>query len=227
MKFIHTFGSVIANSASHIYFSALPFSPKLSWISRQYTPRFSQNAKVVQGQSNTWPVLESIIKGHTGSITSVTFSPNGEHIASSSYDQTIRVWDAVTGQPVGNPLQGHSETVRSVAFSPDGKHIASGSGDQTISVWDAVTGQPVGNPLQGHSETVTSVAFSPDGKHIASGSGDQTIRVWDAVTGQPVGNPLQGHSDWVTAGAFSPDSRQAQLSKPDAGASKVFTNSKH
>ena len=71
-------------------------------------------------------------------------APTAQRIASGSYDKTVRVWDAATGQPVGQPLTGHTGSVHGVAFSPDGTRIASGSDDNTVRVWDAATGQPVG-----------------------------------------------------------------------------------
>ena len=82
---------------------------------------------------------------------SVAFSPDGKRIVSGSCDNTVRLWDAATGQPIGQPLTGHTDTVSSVAFSPDGKRIASGSADDTVRLWDAATGQPVGPPLTGHT----------------------------------------------------------------------------
>ena len=54
------------------------------------------------------------------------FSPDGRHIVSGSADNTVRLWDAATGQPVGDPLSGHTDAVLSVGFSPDGTRIASG-----------------------------------------------------------------------------------------------------
>jgi WD40 repeat protein len=70
-------------------------------------------------------------------VWSVAFSPDGHRLASASWDNTIRVWNADTGQPLGAPLTGHTDVVWSVAFSPDGHRLASASGDQTVRLWTA------------------------------------------------------------------------------------------
>ncbi|KAJ6598791.1 WD40-repeat-containing domain protein, partial [Mycena sp. CBHHK59/15] len=123
------------------------------------------------------------------------FSPDGKHIVSGSSDQTVRVWDAESGEALGAPFEGHTHWVTSVAFSPDGKHIVSGSNDRTIRVWDAESREVLRAPFEGHTDSVTSVAFSPNGKHIVSSSRDRTVRVWDAESGEALVAPFQGDRD--------------------------------
>jgi WD40 repeat protein len=72
----------------------------------------------------------------------VAFSPDGKRIVSGSLDNTLKVWDAETGQEMLT-LKGHSDPVYSVAFSSDGKRIVSGSDDNTLKVWD---GRPLEKP---------------------------------------------------------------------------------
>jgi hypothetical protein len=140
--------------------------------------------------------------GHTAPVTGVAFSSDGARLASGSWDQTVKVWDARTGQEL-RTLRGHTDRVHCVAFSPDGARLASGSGDHTAKVWDARSGQEL-LALRGHTRGVGSVAFSPDGRRLASGSQDRTVKVWDAHSGQEL-LTLQGHTREVWSMAFSPD----------------------
>ncbi|MGH8906796.1 MAG: WD40 repeat domain-containing protein [Egibacteraceae bacterium] len=92
--------------------------------------------------------------------------------------QTVRVWDAATGKPIGQPLTGHTERVNEVVFSPDGNTLATASADQTARLWDATTGDPIGQTITAHTSAVTGVAFSPDGNALATASQDRTVRLW-------------------------------------------------
>ena len=141
------------------------------------------------------------LTGHRSDVNSVAFSPDGNTIASGSWDDTIRLWDAATGTHKAT-LTRHRSDVNSVAFSPDGNTIASGSDDNTIRLWDAATGTHKAT-LIGHGDYVNSVTFSPDGTTLASGSWDNTIRLWDVVTGTEIAT-LTGHR-YVFSVVFSPD----------------------
>ena len=156
--------------------------------------------------------LAQTLTGHSNSAYSAVFSPDGKTIVSGSSDNTIKLWDAVSGN-LKQTLTGHSDFVVSIAFSPDGKTFASGSVDNTIKLWDASSGA-LKQTLSGHSNWVRSVAFSPDGKTVASGSNDKTIKLWDAASGA-LKQTLSGHSDWVYSIAFSPDGKTIASSSLD------------
>ena len=144
------------------------------------------------------------LEGHLR-VNSVSFSPDGKHIASGSNENTVKVWSLESGEWVlRRTLEGHSSRVTSVSFSPDGQLIASGSDDSTMKVW-SVSGV-LQKTLEGHSGGVYSVSFSPDSKHVASGSRDHTVKVWDVESGE-LRRTLEGHSEWVYSVSFSPDGK--------------------
>ncbi|KAG8768535.1 hypothetical protein FRC12_005507 [Ceratobasidium sp. 428] len=100
-------------------------------------------------------------------VSVVKYSPDGRYIASGSFDGTIIIWDASTGQPMGRPLRGHAHWINSVSFSPDGKRLAACSAGRTIRVWDISSIPQKGLRADGESAVTPSI-YGP----LESGSGN-------------------------------------------------------
>jgi len=144
-----------------------------------------------------------------GDVKALAYSRDGTIVVSASTDGHVRLWDAVTGAPIGVPLDNGAgdgtEYYLSVAISPDGEMIAAGTSGGSVRRWKLRKGTMAAlqtPDLKGHTEWVGAVAFSDDGKFLASGSEDAAVRIWDAATGNAIGTPLTGHAGWVRAMTF-------------------------
>ena len=135
-------------------------------------------------------------------VYSVSFSPDGQTLASGGWDRAVHLWDVGTGEPL-KILIGHTEGVSSVSFSPDGQTLASGGYDSTVRLWNVRTGA-LRKTLTGHTGSVYSVSFSPDGQTLASGGYDSTVRLWNVRTGA-LRKTLTGHTRKVLGISFSPN----------------------
>jgi WD40 repeat protein len=141
-------------------------------------------------------------KGHTDVVYSVAFSPDGKFLGTGSFDNSVRLWDAVTAKELkvyAGP-NGHQKQVLTVAFSPDGHLIASGSADNTLKIWDVPSTSPL--RILAAADAVNGLALSPDGKKLATAGKDGLVQVWDAADFKKLLD-LKGHSGPVTSVAFS------------------------
>ena len=152
-----------------------------------------------------------IFRGHSQQIRGIAWSPDGKHIASASYDNTVRVWEVTEGGHVYVYL-GHFSAVYTVAWSPNGKFIASAGYDQTVQVWDPTSGYSIYTYL-GHKSTVRGVVWSPDSKRIASGD-ENSVQVWDAADGGNVYVHPWYNGEVVTV-AWSPDGKRIAAGSTD------------
>jgi WD40 repeat protein/tRNA A-37 threonylcarbamoyl transferase component Bud32 len=138
---------------------------------------------------------------HDGLNIFAEFSSDGRRLVTSTAVGTAQVWDATTGQPLGQPLKGVI-----ARFSPNGQWIVTVSTNKTARVWDWLTGQPLGPPLT-HQDYVNDALFSPDNRRVITCCDDKTARLWDPRTGESLTEPLK-HEAPVTAARFSPDGRR-------------------
>jgi WD40 repeat protein len=171
------------------------------------------------GALQVWNAVTGQLVGtlgtHEQDVRGVVFSRVGGHLATSSGDGEVKLWDVTRLDKEyldGKPAPRHTLPARvpgpslNMAFSPDGKRLAAGGENNSIKVWDVETGN-VRQTLPGHRGDVYTVAFSLDGRWIASGSEDSTVKVWDGRSGELV-HTFRGHTGIVTSVAFGADGRR-------------------
>ncbi|KAF8084363.1 hypothetical protein N665_0721s0020 [Sinapis alba] len=114
--------------------------------------------------------------GHQQLVNHVCFSPNGQWIASASFDKSVKIWDGITGDFI-TTLRGHVGSVYQICWSPDSRMLLSGSKDSTLKIWD-IGLRKLKQDLPGHADEVYAVDWSPDGERVASGGKDKCLKLW-------------------------------------------------
>lgn len=154
---------------------------------------------------DSWSAELQVLEGHSETVTSVVFSPNGQLLASGSDDGTVRLWETMTGTLL-YILRGHLTKVTSTAFSPNSQLLVSGSIDRQVQLWETTTGA-LQQTIKAHSSGVESVAISSNGLLLATGSQGGIVKVWDIATGTLLRILEREHDSAVGSVIFSPDSR--------------------
>jgi len=182
-----------ANKGIYVWQLAGTALPTYQWQAK--TPEitslaFSRNSQfLITGGTDRYLIWLNIIRGKQirtlktpSAINQVTCSPIDNLVVTAHNDETIRVWNLLTGQLI-RTLDKHLGNVTTIAFSLDGRFLVSGGTDKNIFLWRIADGTLL-QTLRTHSERVNRVAFSPDGKFLASAGDDGRIYMWGTAVAQ-------------------------------------------
>ena len=189
-----------------------------------FTPNMKQS---ISGSENgnifVWNFKPSMrpfrYPGHKGAITDLAINPNGNLIASSSTDQTVRLWtNGVKGK--FRILKCHPSPIRSVDFSNTGKYLLTGANDKTIKIFDLYPKVKFVSSFKGHSNWVRCARFSPDNRLIGSCGDDNSVMIFD-IEQKTTKYKFLDHLSHVNSCRFSPDGTII-ASAGDDGKIKLF-----
>jgi WD40 repeat protein len=179
-------------------------------VSAQPLPRieFARDNRSVwatqaDGQVSQWAYASPIQLrqfNHGGPVYGVAISRDGKTVISGSTDQTIRIWDATTGQQRFQ-MTGHVGAVHSVALSPDESLVVSSGADKSVRLWDLTGGRQL-KQLATLTETMYSVAVHPNGQSVAAAGADRKVHLFDLLTGAEK-LTMEGHTDYIHCVAFN------------------------
>ena len=177
----------------------------------KYVVSAGEDRKLSLWDAKAQKLLWEKSQAHGGPIQSVAFNPDNDSFVSASNDGTLRFWQTITGDFLGDTPPHRSEKssiyeIYSVAFHPEGEVVASGSRDGKIHLWNVDSRQQTVEWVA-HEKSILAIAFSPDGRYIASASGDDTVAVWEIdweADTRELKHRLKHDKDVWTV-AFSPD----------------------
>jgi len=182
--------------------------PSMSmWDNRLHTKSYADFLKVVDLATGH----ERILRGHTGGISCLAYSPDSRLLATASDDMSVRLWDPGTGKEQF-VLRGHVDGISALSFAPDGSFLVTASHDGAVKRWDLAAIRET-NILTGNGGWILALAFSPDGTKLASGSTGKAganittsgeVKLWDVASGRELATlPAEGWA--VSEVEFSAD----------------------
>jgi WD40 repeat protein/class 3 adenylate cyclase len=190
------------------------FSPDGSQIA------VANTADTSQGWASIWDAVTGelllALPHQNAYFASVSFSPDGTHLLTTSDDGAVRVWDVNDGKELLT-LYGQTANVANAAYSPDGTRVVTTTGNNQVKVLEAATGREL-LTVAGHSRGVRTVGFSPDGARIVTASDDGTARVWNISPGREFLTMVNGPAITHPIGAslaYNPDGTRLAVSYSD------------
>jgi WD40 repeat protein len=189
---------------------------KGNWLLLAFSP---DGALLVVGggaKVTIWDViggkLLSAFQAHFSSINSISFSPDGSLIATSSLDKSATVWDAKTCKMISR-LEGHKGSVTSTIFSPDGSSLLTTSMDTKAKLWEVKSGRLI-QCLEGHRAEIVNAHFNFDGTRVVTASWDGTAKLWNSSNNRFKAFP--DCNDSLVLAAFNPDGSRIVTANVDS-----------
>ena len=212
----------------------LEVDPELAVLLALQAVDRAQTPETVNALHRTVPSLHllHILSHPMAMVSGAAISPDGRYVATSSYDQTAKLWDLASGRELLSLP--HGTNLCAIAYSPDGSRLATAGWDGVLRVWQLSPGETWSArqvlTIAAHNDMILDVAFSPDGSRLATGGLDATARIWDAATGRHLltltghtaGNPVAIVGMYgVTDLDFSPDGARLATAGAD-GTGRVW-----
>jgi WD40 repeat protein len=161
------------------------------------------------------------LSGHQGSVSGLSWHPNGQILATAAVDGRVRLWNLKTYQQQ-TVFSAQGNALNSISFSPNGQTIAAATQNGVVQMWEA-TGKPLATLIPrvlkekvaekvdvtdkpSNRKTLNTVAFSPKSDLLAAAGNDQQIHLWRSDTHQLV-RAFSGHLDSIYQITFSPDGK--------------------
>jgi WD40 repeat protein len=144
-----------------------------------------------------------VFRGHSDTVKSCRFCAGDSRLLSASFDQTVLLWDAVSGQLLNKYVGGHTKYITNAAANNDASRFASTGWDKNVCMWDTETGRILwtGN----HGGMILGCDFSHSGHLVVTSSDlDFTVRVWDSHNGTLVQELKDLHTSSITSCYFNP-----------------------
>jgi len=188
--------------------------------SRQETQEDTQQSAGTSAPQRQRLHIVRTLDGTADWVNAVAFSPDGQYALSGAADNSIRLWEVVTGREI-QTFRGLDQQPISVALSPDGEALVSETSDGVVQLWDVNTGDAL-RTFEEQSEAVLGATFSPDGNHVLSGGGASgTLHLWDTDTGDLV-RRFDENDEAIFSVTFSPDGKHVLTGSGQSGILKLW-----